>query len=99
MQDEQFVNESIKWLIDHDQIDSGPVVDCVLGLSLMCDRAVKSARFSLDRKEKNITVQLFLSRWSMVFRNKGRIKDKLFVVLAPLMAAYNLKCEFKVYKK
>jgi len=99
MQDERFINESIKWLIDHDQIDSGPVVDCILGLALMCDGAVKSAHFSLDKKERSIVVRLFLSRWSMIFRSKSRIRDRLFTALAPLTAAYDLKCEFKVYKK
>lgn len=97
--DTGLTQESIKWLIEHGQLDSPLIVDCILGQSLMCDRAVKRAGFSFDRKEKLITIYLYMSRWSLLFRNKDKIRGRLFFLLSPLTEHYNLKCEFKIHKK
>lgn len=92
-----FIAGGLDWLAQNDMIFTPALIDGIILNCLMMSKKIKNVTLDIDEKNMSITINLYLSRWSMIFLNKNKIKDMVKSIIFDRLPQCIINVNFRVH--
>ena len=95
----QHVAQGEQWMMNNGIVDPDIILNNVLLQCLLCDKKVKNATLDEDASNRTLSINIFLSRFNMIFSSKELLRSKILLILQPLAQRYAIEVKFFIFKR